>query len=152
MDACSLCCTNLVISPSTLSAVFLESNWAGHLHRSCCASVWSPLYQRSFLGLNKQDWHRACSLQQSELSHHWWCQWWCGELQFYQLCWYLITAEQSVFKIHSSPVLCLVISWMYKIICCCFNSTEVFSKPLQSFCLPATMWYAFRISRLLICK
>lgn len=70
-----------------------------------CESVWSSLYQRSFLGLNKQHWHSVCYLQQSDLSRQWRCHWWFDELQLYQLSWCLITVEQSVFKIHSSAVL-----------------------------------------------
>lgn len=67
-------------------------------------SVWSSLYQRSFSGLDKQQWHRMCYLQQREWSCECRCHWWFGELQLYQLSWCLITLEQSVFKIHSSTV------------------------------------------------
>ena len=69
-----------------------------------CDSFWSPLYQRSCLGLNKQHWRSVCYLQQSDSSSQWWCHWRFGELQLCQLSWCLITVEWSVFKIHSSTV------------------------------------------------
>lgn len=118
VEAGSLCCAKLVISLSTLSAVSFELNWDGHLLRSWLWQCLELFVSEKFLG----PWEATMAhnvLLATKRVELWvsmslviWC-----ELQLYQLSWFLITLEQSVFKIDSSTVLHLVISSVYKIIC-----------------------------------